>query len=241
MIEIKDLHKRFGNNEVLKGVDLSIKNSGVTAILGPNGSGKTTLIKSVLGMVKPDKGTIEINGRSIYKGWHYRHDIDYLPQIANFPGNLKVKELIAMIMDIRNLKSGIQNQLIELFKLQPYLNKKLSTLSGGTKQKVNLVLALISDSPLIILDEPTSGLDPISHLRLKELINKEKEKGKTILLTSHIMGFVEEIAEEIIFLLEGKIYFQGPITELLTKTGEPDFENAIASILDNSYAEDIKI
>ena len=91
------------------------------------------------------------------------------------------------------------------------------------------------DSPLIILDEPTTGLDPISHLRLKELINEEKQKGKTILITSHIMSFVEEIADEIVFLLEGKIYFKGGIPALKAKTEQPDFEHAIASILTNSY------
>jgi Cu-processing system ATP-binding protein len=92
------------------------------------------------------------------------------------------------------------------------------------------------DSPLVILDEPTSGLDPISHLRLKQLIFAEKEKGKTILVTSHILSFVEEISDEIVFLLEGKIYFKGSIPELKTKTEQPDFEHAIASILSASYA-----
>ena len=92
------------------------------------------------------------------------------------------------------------------------------------------------DSPLIILDEPTTGLDPISLIRLKNLINAEKEKGKTILITSHIMSFVEEVSNEIVFLLEGKIYFKGTIQELKSKTDQPDFEHAIASILTHSYA-----
>ena len=92
------------------------------------------------------------------------------------------------------------------------------------------------DSPLIILDEPTSGLDPISLLRLKELIDSEKKKGKTIVITSHIMSFVEVVAEEIVFLLEGKIYFKGTISELKKKTDQPDFEHAIASILTKTYA-----
>ena len=126
--------------------------------------------------------------------------------------------------------------MIELFKLQPFLNKKLANLSGGTKQKVNLVLTFMFDSPLVILDEPTNGLDPISHLRLKNLINSEKEKGKTILITSHILSFVEEVSDEIVFLLEGKIYFKGTISELKAKTEQPDFEHAIASILSSSYA-----
>ncbi len=236
MIEVKQLHKKFGKNEVLKGIDLAISQGGIFSILGPNGSGKTTLIKSILGMVIPDGGEIFVNGKPLKNNYKYRNEIDYLPQIANFPGNLKVNELIAMIKDLRDSKAAKDQELIELFKLQPFLNKKLANLSGGTKQKVNLVLTFMFDSPLIILDEPTSGLDPISHLRLKNLIFSERAKGKTILVTSHILSFVEEIADEIVFLLEGKIYFKGTITELKTKTEQPDFEHAIASILSSSYA-----
>jgi len=236
MIEIKDLYKKFGTNQVLQGIDLDIQRGGIFAVLGPNGSGKTTLIKSILGMVIPNSGSIKLDGKSVKNSWKYRNEIDYLPQIANFPGNLSVNELIKMIKDIRAKKNTDELRLIELFKMEPFLNKKLGNLSGGMKQKVNLLLAFMFDSPLIILDEPTSGLDPISHIRLKELIKTEKAKGKTILITSHIMSFVEEIADEIVFLLEGKIYFKGSISELKTKTNQPDFEHAIASILSSSYA-----
>ena len=235
MVNIQNLHKTFGKNQVLSGVDLNIKKGGIFAVLGPNGSGKTTLIKCILGMVLPNKGTIVIQDQNIKNNSEYRHQIDYLPQIANFPSNLKVSELIKMIKDLRG-KTDEDKQLIELFKLEPFLDKKLGTLSGGTKQKVNIVLTFMFDCPLIILDEPTSGLDPISLIRLKDLIQLEKGKGKTILITSHIMSFVEEVSDEIVFLLEGKIYFKGSISELKEKTNQPDFEHAIASILTENHA-----
>lgn len=235
MVSIQNLHKRFNKNIVLSGVNLEINKGGIFAVLGPNGSGKTTLIKSILGMVIPNKGEIEVLGENIKKSSNYRHKIDYLPQIANFPSNLKVRELIRMIKDLRG-KTNDDARLIELFTLEPFLNKKLGNLSGGTKQKVNIVLAFMFDSPLIILDEPTTGLDPISLIRLKELIQVEKERGKTILITSHIMSFVEEVSDEIVFLLEGEIYFKGTINELKTKTNQPDFEHAIASILTDNHA-----
>ncbi|WP_339808003.1 ABC transporter ATP-binding protein [Olleya marilimosa] len=235
MVNIQDLHKKFGKNQVLSGVDLSISEGGIFAILGPNGSGKTTLIKVILGMVIPNKGDIKVLGENIKKNPEYRHKIDYLPQIANFPSNLKVKELITMIKDLRKPTTDDQH-LIDLFKLEPFLDKKLGNLSGGTKQKVNLVLTFMFNSPLVILDEPTTGLDPISLIRLKDLIKTEKAKGKTILITSHIMSFVEEISDEIVFILEGKIYFKGSISELKTKTQQPDFEHAIASILTDNHA-----
>lgn len=236
MIKIHNLYKKFGKNEVLKGIDLSINEGGIFAVLGPNGSGKTTLIKSILGMVIPNSGEIKVNGMSVKQNFKYRDEIDYLPQIANFPGNLKVNELIAMIKDLRASKTANDKELIELFKLEPFLDKKLVNLSGGTKQKVNLVLTFMFNSSLVILDEPTTGLDPISLLRLKKLIAQEKEKGKTILITSHILSFVEEVADEIVFLLEGKIYFKGSIADLRAQTNQPDFEHAIASILSDSYA-----
>lgn len=235
MIKIEKIHKRFGKNEVLKGIDLEISKNGIFAILGPNGSGKTTLIKSILGMVIPDDGDIRINDVLIKKKSKYRDQIDYLPQIANFPANLRVKEIINMIKDLRN-KPGEDQKLIELFQLEPFLSKRLGNLSGGTKQKVNIVLTLMFDSPIIILDEPTTGLDPIALLRLKDLILEEKARGKTILITSHIMSFVEEMADEIVFLLEGKVYFKGDIKALKTQTKETKFERAIANLLTNNDA-----
>ena len=228
-IEINNLHKKFGKNRVLKGVDLTIEEGHIYAILGPNGSGKTTLIKSILGMVLPNKGQISVLDKPIKKDWKYRKQINYLPQIANFPPNIKVKELIHMIKDLRNSPSE-EESLITLFGLEPFLKKKLSTLSGGTKQKVNIVLTFMFNSPLIILDEPTTGLDPKALIHLKELIQKEKAQGKTILITSHIMQFVQETADEILYLLEGEIYFKGSIEKLLEQTGENNFEHAIAAI-----------
>ncbi|MBT2162610.1 ABC transporter ATP-binding protein [Zobellia laminariae] len=229
MIQIEGLQKKFGKNEVLSGLNLTIEKGGVFAILGPNGSGKTTLIKSILGMVVPDKGSISVMGEPIKKNWKYRKEIDYLPQIANFPGNLKVYELIRMIKDLRQSPSD-EERLIELFKLEPFLDKKLSTLSGGTKQKVNIVLAFMFDSPLLILDEPTTGLDPASLIHLKNLIREQRDLKKTVLITSHIMQFVAEISDVIVYLLEGNIYFKGSIGELKTKTGQTDLEHAIAAI-----------
>lgn len=232
MIEFKDVHKKYGKLEVLKGVSFTIKDGGIFAILGPNGSGKTTSMKSFLGMVIPTKGDIFFNGKSIKNQWAYREQISYLPQIANFPSNLKVKELIAMIKNIKKLPCHEQ-ELIELFGLQKHLNKSLGNLSGGTKQKVNLVLTFMVDVPVLVLDEPTSGLDPIAILALKKLILREKEKGKTILITSHILSFIEELSDEILFILEGNIYFRGTPEQLLETTQKNNFQEAIAELLKN--------
>ena len=235
MIKIENLHKKFGKLTVLDGLDLSITKGGIFAILGPNGSGKTTLIKCLLGMVIPNKGEIALNNESVLRKWNYRNDLNYLPQIANFPANLSVIELIKMVKNLRP-KESKEEELIALFGLEEFLNKKLGNLSGGTKQKVNLVLTFMFDSELIILDEPTTGLDPIALIHLKELISKEKAKGKTILITTHIMSFVDEMADEIVFLLDGKIYFKGSVAQLKTQTNQSNLEHAIANLISKQNA-----
>ncbi len=235
MIELKDIYKSFGKIEVLKGVSFEHKKGEVLTILGPNSSGKTTLIKIILGMVIPQKGEIYIDGELVNGKYQYRNGIDYLPQIARFPDNLTVQELISLIKEMR-VKESREERLIEMFNLTPFLKQKLNNLSGGTKQKVNLVLAFMFDSPIIILDEPTTGLDPASLISLKKLIKEEKEKGKAIIVTTHILSFVEEMADQIVFLLEGKLHFKGSINMLKLETNQKDLEHSIASVMKVNHA-----
>jgi len=230
LIEVREINKKFGPLEVLKGISLDFNNPGIAAVLGPNGSGKTTLIKSILGLVIPDRGKILVNGEDVKGKWKYRSEIGYLPQIARFPENLTVRELTRFIHTLRG-KSESESDLIERFDLGSYMNKRLGTLSGGTKQKVNLLLAFQYDNPVLILDEPTNGLDPVAVIHLKELLEKERQKGKIILITTHIMNFVEEMADEVIFILEGRIYFRGTVKELTEKYDENSVERSIAMIL----------
>lgn len=240
MVKFKEIYKSFGKLEVLKGVTADIGGGGITAILGPNGSGKTTLIKMLLGMVYPDSGEILFGDKPINKEWEYKSQIGYLPQIARFPENLKISELIKLIKDIRGGNANEQN-LIELFSLESHLEKKIKHLSGGTRQKVNILLTMMYDNPVLVLDEPSTGLDPISLVRLKELILKERAKGKNILITTHIMSLVEDISDEILFILEGKIYFRGSIPELKQLAGEDSLEKSIAYLLERENAENIKV
>jgi Cu-processing system ATP-binding protein len=230
MIKIENLHKNFGKLTVLDGLNLEIKKGGIFAILGPNGSGKTTLIKCLLGMVIPNSGKIIHENESVLHKWRYRNKINYLPQIANFPANLTVNELLKMV---KNLRPKVSNdkELISKFGVESFLNKKLGNLSGGTKQKINIILTFMFDSDLIILDEPTTGLDPISLIYLKKIIQEEKAKGKTILVTTHIMSLVEEIADEIVFILDGNIYFKGGIETLKKQTEQKNLEHAIANLM----------
>ena len=240
MIQFQDIYKSFGKLDVLKGVTAEVSGGGISAILGPNGSGKTTLIKMLLGMVYPNNGQIIFNDKPIKKEWDYKKDISYLPQIARFPENLTINNLIELIKDIRGGNSD-EEKLIELFDLHSHMNKKIKHLSGGTKQKVNITLAMMYDNPVIVLDEPSTGLDPIALVRLKNLILEERDKGKNILITTHIMSLVEDLSDEILFLLEGKIHFRGTIPEIKEFTGALNLETAIANLLEQKNAENIKV
>ena len=233
MISINNLNKSFGNLKVLSEIDIINIDNGVLAILGPNGCGKTTLLKCVLGMVIPDSGTIKFDLENVIGKFDYRKTLSYMPQLINFPENLKLFELFDLIKNIRNVKTN-DKELIEKFGLESSLDKKISSLSGGTKQKANIVVAFMNDSPVIILDEPTTGLDPLALLTLKNLIKEEKEKGKLILVTSHITSFIEEISDRIVFMLEGKIYYNGSIKSLLKKTKKSNLELSMAKLIQNN-------
>jgi len=235
MIKIENLDKAYNKNQVLKDINIKLDSNKIIAILGPNGSGKTTLIKSVLGLVIPQKGDIIFNDQSIIGEWDYRKHISYLPQIASFPENLKVRELISLVKDIRQ-QDARDEDLIQFFGLEDELKKPLRNLSGGTRQKVNMVLTFMFDSPVFILDEPTVGLDPVAITRFKELLQREKAQGKLIIFTTHIMSLVQEISDEIIFLLEGDIYFQGSVQELINHNGSAKLESAITKLIENSHA-----
>ncbi len=232
MIKVSNLIKKYGRLEVLKGIDVDISDSGVTAIVGPNGSGKTTLIKIILGLVKADFGTVEIDGSKINGDYQYRNNIGYMPQIARYPENLTVLEVLNMIKDLRNNKDNPEEKLLRDFELSGELTKAIRTLSGGNRQKLSAVISLMFNPQILIFDEPTAGLDPVISSRFKEIVMSEKNKGKTIILTSHIMSEVEELADQIIFLLDGKIYYKGSVQNLLIEKGEMKLEKAVAKILE---------
>lgn len=237
MIEIKELQKKFGKFEVLKNINLSCKKGECIALIGPNGCGKTTLIKSVLGMVLPDSGTIHFNGNSVLGEYLYREKIGYMPQIGRYPDNMTIGQIIEMIKKIRNSVDDLDEDLLHAFELEKMFDKQMRTLSGGTTQKVSAVLAFLFNPDVLILDEPTAGLDPLAAEVLKEKIIKEKEKGKLILITSHLLSELDDLITEIIFMQEGKVHFHQKVEELKETTGEEKISKAIAKILKNKQNE----
>lgn len=233
MIEITGLSKRFGRQHVLRGIDLAVRPKCVTAIVGPNGAGKTTLIKTILGLARADEGQIRIEGTVVGDDPAYRSAIGYMPQIARFPENLTGAELIAMIADLRRAPDAapLDEDLRNQFELAGQLNKPLRVLSGGTRQKVNAVLAFLFRPALLILDEPSAGLDPVASGILKDKILRERAAGRTILIISHVMGEVDELADDVVFLLDGRVQFAGAAHDLKRETRQLSLERAIAQIM----------
>jgi Cu-processing system ATP-binding protein len=231
IIQIKRLKKSFGKLEVLKGITCSFRKGMVVSVLGPNASGKTTLIKSILGMVIPDSGDIFFNGKPIINTFGYKKDIGYMPQIGHYPDNMKIGQLFEMMKDIRNVHTGLDTELISIFNLESMFNKPMHTLSGGTRQKVSAALAFMFNPDVLILDEPTAGLDPLAAEDLKIKIREEKEKGKLILITSHIMSEVDEIADMVMYLFEGRVKFYRSLRELKSETGEEKLGKVLTKVL----------
>ena len=231
MIVARALMKSFGGVAALRGLDVTIAAGVVTAIVGPNGAGKTTFIKSLLGLTRPDAGELTFDGARIGTDGAYRARIGYMPQIARFPDNLTGIELLALLRDLRGTAADADDALIDQLTLGAALAKPLRVLSGGTRQKVNAVAAFMFSPDLYILDEPTSGLDPVSAGILKDRIRAEREQGRTVILTSHVLSEVDELADDIVFLHEGQVAFAGAVRELKVRTGEPSVERAVAELM----------
>ena len=241
MITINGLEKRYGAQRVLRGVDLEVRRDSVTAVVGPNGAGKTTLIKSMLGLVRPDAGTIRVGDVLVGEDCAYRARIGYMPQIARYPHNLTARELLAMLADLRRAAPGAgpiqrDESLVDQLALRDQLDKPLRTLSGGTRQKVNAVAAFLFSPELLILDEPTAGLDPAASAVLKDRILAERVAGRTVIVTSHFMSELEELATDVVFLLEGTVRYAGPLDELLRRTRKANLGRAISQLMTEAAA-----
>lgn len=234
MIRVEQISKKFRKLQVLNNISVEFQKGQVVALIGPNGSGKTTLIKSILGMVRPDKGEIYFNDKPVRNDYRYREEIGYMPQIGRYPDNMKIGQLFRMIKNFRGVdENKLDTELWNKFKLNEIRNKPMRTLSGGTRQKVSAALAFLFDPRVLILDEPTAGLDPLSSEQLKEKITREKNRQKLILISSHILSDLDELTTHVMYLQEGHLQFLHDMQSLRDQTGEAKLEKAIARIMKN--------
>ena len=232
MIEIKNLTKKFNKFTALNQVNISFNDGHSVALIGPNGCGKTTLIKCILGLNVVEDGDILVNNESVKEHYLYRKNIGYMPQIGRYPENMTIAQTIQMIKDTRKVSENeLDTELLEAFELESIFDKKMRTLSGGTTQKVSAVLAFLFNPGIIILDEPTAGLDPLASEILKNKIIKEKNKGKLIIITSHLLSELDDIVSEIVFMNEGKVIVHQSVEELMNERKTEKISESIISIL----------
>ena len=231
VIEGVGVTKRYGRVPVLRGIDFAVKAGRVTAILGPNGAGKSTLIRMLLGLARPDEGSVTVAGTAVGDDPGYRAAIGYMPQHPHFPENLTGREIVRLLRELRGHTVPEDDELFEAFALPAELDKPVRNLSGGTKQKLNAALAFMFRPRILLLDEPTAGLDPVASGVLKARILSARESGVTVLLVSHVLSELEDLVDDVIFLLEGRVEFQGSLRRLEEITGESRLEPAVARLM----------
>lgn len=231
MIEFKGVTKSYGRRAVLAGLDAQVPAAKITALVGPNGSGKTTMIKLLLGLARADGGSIVVDGQRIDGSPEFRRAIGWMPQIASFPGNQSGRQVLASLSRLRGNDAEPDLSLADEFGLGDNLDRPLGVLSGGTRQKVNAVIAMAFRPRLLVLDEPTAGLDPLAARVLKDRLARERSAGLTVLITSHVLPELEELADHVLFLSDGRAAWQGDTISLKRRTGAATLERAVAQLL----------
>jgi Cu-processing system ATP-binding protein len=230
-VEFRALRKRFGRLAALDAVDIQVAAGRITALVGPNGAGKSTLIKCLLGLVHPDEGSILLEGAPLDGGFAYRAGVGYMPQAPRFPDNLTGREVVEMLRDLRGRGTATDDELLEWFGESGALDRPVRVLSGGTRQKLNAAIAFLFRPRLLILDEPTAGLDPVASGILKDKIRRVRDGGATVVLSSHLMAELEELAEDLVFLVDGRVRYAGSMDGLKEQAGETGLERAMAALL----------
>ena len=205
VIEITNLTKDYGNKKGIFNVSFSVKKGEVLGFLGPNGAGKTTTIRHLMGFSKPQKGSCSINGLSCFENSSkIQNSLGYLPGEIAFLDDMTGLQFIKFVAEMKGLKDlSIANRLMERFELNP--NGRIKKMSKGMKQKIGIICAFMQEPDILILDEPTSGLDPLMQIEFIKLILEEKEKGKTILMSSHSFEEIEKTCDRAAIIKQGEI------------------------------------
>lgn len=219
-LEVRDLSKSFGGNEVLHGISFSVESGNALGLLGRNGAGKTTTIRILMNVFKGNAGSVLLDGKPFDPA---KHQIGYMPEERGLYPKKTVSEQLIYLGMLRGLsaKKAKENMKKWLAKMEvsEYENRKLETLSKGNQQKVQLAQTLITDPKIIILDEPFSGLDPVNSQILKDVISEQIQQGKLVIFSSHQMSYVEEFCQQIAILNHGDVVLSGELKEIKREFG----------------------
>lgn len=221
-VEIEYLRKRYGGFEALAGVSLQVPRGSVFGLLGPNGAGKSTLIKSLLTIIRPT----ECRGKMLDQPIGHRKTlgkVGYLPEHARFPEYLTGREVIVYSAGMtgvpaRDTRSRVA-KLLEVVGMSAWGGKKLGTYSKGMRQRIGLAQALVNEPEIVFLDEPTDGVDPEGRIDIRRMIEGMRAEGRTVFVNSHLLGEVEQVADQVAILSQGRVIRSGSVNEL-TSAGQ---------------------
>ncbi|MGE7941387.1 ABC transporter ATP-binding protein [Lysinibacillus xylanilyticus] len=247
IVVTNELTKKYKGHTSVEGLNLQIERGQIYGFLGPNGAGKTTTIRMLLGLIKPTKGTIEIFGQSLKKDrLQILQRIGSLVESPTFYGNLTGRENLEAVRRLRNLAENRVNEVLEVVRLTKVANRLTKEYSLGMKQRLGIATALLSKPDLLILDEPTNGLDPSGIQEIRELIKKLPESGMSVLLSSHLLSEIDQIATQVGIIHSGKMIFQDSIEQLrrkrkpLLKVGVSDLVEANTILKEKGLKTDLQ-
>lgn len=216
VLVVSNLRKRYGSLTALDGVSFALDPGTVTAVLGPNGAGKTTMFRCILG-VTTFEGQVSVDGFSSHRqGKAARSRIGYLPQTPAFSDGDSCREALEFLADLRGVEKGTVKGLLKRVDLLDQVDTNVAHLSGGMRQRLALAAALISDPPVLLLDEPTANLDAASRSQLHEQVGRLRDEGRTVLISTHFLDSMSDLADRALVLRQGRVLFDGTAEELLS-------------------------
>lgn len=251
IIDAVNITKQYGDFKALDDLSLQVERGGVWALLGPNGAGKTTFLKCLLGL-KEFSGEIKIDGYNIQKDpKKAKYQIGYVPQHPSLYNEMSVQESLRYFGDMRDVKRSRLRELLEFVGLELWARQPVGALSGGMQQRLMLAIALLSDPPVLLLDEPTANLDVNRQVEFRNLISLLVKEGKTVVLTTHLLGDVDHIAEKIMLLNKGRLVVKSSVSDLFKQLDltsqmfveitDPAKEQDAISALEKAGANDIQV
>lgn len=216
MITINNLDKSFGKTNAVQNVSFTIPLGGILCLVGPNGSGKSTLLKLVLGLIKPDRGSISNHGKHPTFG--------YMPEIASIPGSMTPLRIVKSFKEILPGSEDCSDEVIELFAMQEYYRKPVKSFSKGMHKKLAFLLAVLNSPDILVLDEPFEGLDTIDRDKLNQFLLNYAASGKTVLLSTHILYELDSLVSQALFIKKGHLLFDFNIHEKSKSTLGPNLD-----------------
>lgn len=217
MIEAEGIFKKYGSREVLSNVSLKVNKGEFVSLIGPNGAGKTTFIRILLTLIRPERGTVRILERDPFRDKKVFRNLGYVQELPNLPPFLTGREVLLLSAKIKGVKKNEVDEMLELVGMSEFANRQVAKYSKGMTQRIAIAEALLGDPEVLIMDEPNIGIDPIFSLKVRELFDRLKRRGSSILMTSHELEDVRKLSDKVYMIYHGKVIFQGTVEELVSK------------------------